>query len=103
MTYRALCARLEEAGVDSPAYDAARLIAHFCGVDERVVPLEPMRVYDSPALLRAAEQRAARVPLQYLIGEWEFYRQCYEVSPDCLIPRSDTELLVEATAKPARS
>ena len=50
MTYRALCARLEEAGVDSPAYDAARLIAHFCGVDERAVPLEPMRVYDSPAL-----------------------------------------------------
>ena len=34
-------------------------------------------------------------PLQYILGEWDFYRQKYEVSPNCLIPRSDTEILVE--------
>ena len=37
--------------------------------------------------------------MQYLLGEWQFYRQTYEVGPDCLIPRPDTEILVEEAIK----
>jgi release factor glutamine methyltransferase len=55
--------------------------------------------YQNPELLEAVERRAARYPLQYLIGEWAFYRQTYYVSPDCLIPRSDTEILVEEAVR----
>jgi release factor glutamine methyltransferase len=33
------------------------------------------------------------------LGEWEFYRQTYEVTPDCLIPRADTEILVETAIR----
>ena len=47
------------------------------------------------ALAAAVEKRALHYPLQYLLGEWEFYHESFEVSEHCLIPRADTELLVE--------
>lgn len=95
MTYREICARLASAGIESADHDAALLVEHFCNVPFSAVPLDPDRNYDSPELSNAVEQRVTRYPLQYILGEWWFYRQVYEVSPDCLIPRSDTEILVE--------
>lgn len=95
MTYRALCTRLSTVGIDSAEWDAALLIEHFCGVDASLVRLDPDRDYLSDELEKAASARETRYPLQYLLGEWQFYRQTYTVSPDCLIPRADTEILVE--------
>ncbi len=95
MTYRALCALLEESNIEDAAWDAACLISHFEGIPFSAVPLSGERDYLSPALARAAERRSRHEPLQYILGEWEFYRQRYFVSPDCLIPRADTEILVE--------
>ena len=95
MTYRELCARLSSAGIETAEWDAALLIEHFCGTDASLVPTYPDKNFNSSALEVAADKRTARYPLQYLLGEWQFYRQTYEVSPDCLIPRSDTEILVE--------
>lgn len=43
----------------------------------------------------AVSRLEAGEPLAYIIGEWYFWRQTYRVSPNVLIPRSDTELLVE--------
>ena len=51
------------------------------------------------ALAAAIERRCAGYPLQYLIGKWDFYRETYEVAECCLIPRADTEHLVEQTIK----
>ena len=99
MTYRALCDRLWAAGIENAEWDAALLIEHFCGVRADLVPMDRERDYASSALLAATEKREARYPLQYLLGEWQFYRQIYEVSPDCLIPRADTEILVEEAIK----
>jgi release factor glutamine methyltransferase len=42
-----------------------------------------------------AERRIKREPLQYLIGEWEFYGDVYKLNADCLIPRPETEFLTE--------
>ena len=95
MTYLQICDKFRAAGIDGAEWDAELLLEHFCGVDRLTVRGTPARDYLSPALLAAVEKRAAREPLQYLLGEWPFYRQTYEVSPDCLIPRSDTEILVE--------
>lgn len=47
------------------------------------------------ALAVAVERRCTGYPLQYLLGRWEFYRETYEVNENCLIPRADTEILVE--------
>ena len=95
MTYQQICNRLLDAGIDSAEWDAALLIEHFCGTDASLVRLDRQRDYPMPELKAAVDRRAARYPLQYLLGEWQFYRQTYEVSADCLIPRSDTERLVE--------
>ncbi len=99
MTYREICKRLTDAGIENAEWDAALLIEHFCGMNASLVPMDHDRDYPQPNLTDAVMRRASRYPLQYLIGEWQFYRQTYEVSPDCLIPRSDTEILVEEAIK----
>lgn len=74
--------RLLAAGIENAALEAAWLCEHFGGE----VPTQ------------AVERRAAHYPLQYILGEWEFCHERYEVSEHCLIPRADTELLVEQAA-----
>ncbi len=44
-------------------------------------------------------RRLNREPLQYILGKWSFFGDEYTVSPDCLIPRADTEVLVEVLLK----
>lgn len=55
--------------------------------------------FSGEALENAVTRRINREPLQYIIGKWPFFREEYLVSPDCLIPRSDTEILVEWLVK----
>ena len=99
MTYREICTALSRGGVDSAEWDAALLLEHFCGISRTACLAAPDVDHPSPALAEAVSRRATRYPLQYLLGEWQFYRQTYEVSPDCLIPRADTELLVETATR----
>ena len=95
MTFREAREKLRKAGIESDLQDAALLFEKFCGVSESTLLAFPDREYDSPALKAALQRRAERFPLQYIVGEWQFFRQRYEVSPACLIPRQDTEVLVE--------
>ncbi len=99
MTYAELVSMLTGAGIDSPEYDAARLIGHFSGRDPSAIRFSPAEDFPHPALADAAARRAAREPLQYILGEWDFYRETYRVEPGCLIPRADTEILVEYAAR----
>ncbi len=87
-------ARLREAGVDSPEYDAQVLLAHVLGVERSRLPL----VDDVPAT--AAEEydalvarRAAREPLQHLTGSAWFRHVELLVGPGVFVPRPETELL----------
>ena len=95
MTYSTLCQLLKNAGIDSPEWDAAQLLQHFFQADILTLRTSPDTDYSSPDFDFAVQKRLAREPLQYILGDWSFFRQTYEVSPDCLIPRSDTEILVE--------
>lgn len=58
-----------------------------------------LEALEGEALEKAVSRRLEHYPLQYILGEWEFYRQRYEVNESCLIPRSDTEILVETAIK----
>ena len=95
MTYRQLCTKLQNAKIDDAGWDALCLMEHFCAVSPSLLRTEPDRDFENAALEDAVRRRLLHEPLQYILGEWEFYRQKYEISPDCLIPRADTEVLVE--------
>lgn len=99
MTWQEICECLRAGGVENPQWDAELLLEHFCHASRAAILASPNTDYPSAALADAVHRRAARYPLQYLLGEWQFYRQVYEVSPDCLIPRSDTELIVETAVR----
>ena len=98
MNYNKAVAILKEAGVESAAYDARELFCHFGGFSRSELVLGEVSS-DNQELISAIERRAAREPLQYIIGEVDFYREKYTVTPDCLIPRSDTEILVDYAVK----
>ena len=95
MTYRELKKRLEAAGIPDAETDARMLLCSVAGVTPAAQRADPDREYPSPELERAVRRRENREPLQYILGSWQFFGQTYEVSPDCLIPRADTEVLVE--------
>lgn len=106
MTYRELYrrarARLAEAGVDTPGFDAAQLAERFLGLDRPALAVRGEEEAPSPAeeaFLRALEERAARRPLQYILGEWPFLSLTLRVGEGVLVPREDTAVLVEALAR----
>ena len=88
---------LREGGVDSPEYDARELFKVFGKSNTPFITLHTSS--DSEELINAVKRRAEREPLQYIIGSVGFYREEYKVTPDCLIPRSDTEILVDYAVK----
>lgn len=90
MTFSEIKARLESAGIDSAAFEAVELISHFCNVSRAAARFGD---YYSEELLSAVDKRISGVALQYVIGQWDFMGYTFKVTPDCLIPRADTELL----------
>ena len=94
-SYESLTRVLEAARIEESACEAALLLEHFAGISPVMIRLDRTRVYDIPALDAAVERRLERYPLQYILGEWEFYGLPFEVDERCLIPRPDTECLVE--------
>ncbi len=94
-SYDSLTRALQAAGIDEAAYEASLLLQHFAGVSSASLMLDRTKRYDIPALDSALARRAERYPLQYILGEWEFFGLPFSVSEHCLIPRPDTECLVE--------
>ena len=99
MTYKEICEKLRESGIDNYGYDAAVLIEELEGTDVATLRGDPNRDYCSEKLMDAIDKRCKHYPLQYIIGEWEFFGKKFEVSESCLIPRADTETLVETAIK----
>ena len=90
--------RLKAAGVEDAAFDAAALVATQAGEGWRWQDPE----LDETALARLealTARRAAREPLQYILGRWPFLDFELQVGPGVLCPRADTELLAEEGAK----
>lgn len=95
MTLREATEILRQAGVENPAGDAGLLLCEYCGVSRAALPFSADVEYDSVKFADAVARRANREPLQYIIGKWWFRDLEFSVSPDCLIPRPETEMLVE--------
>lgn len=98
MTLRTIESALCTAGIpkEDAAFEARLLAAHCTGISPaRLLTMRDGEL-SSPSLEDAVARRCKREPLQYILGEWEFMGLTFAVSPACLIPRADTETLVEA-------
>lgn len=92
-------AALAAAGCETPRLDAELLLASVLEVDRARLVLDARRALDVPARERFAEvllRRSAREPVAYILGRRAFRAIELSVDPRVLIPRPETELLVEA-------
>lgn len=90
--------RLLEAEVPEAEMDARLLLEWCCGTDRNTLLVHGSRDISTEEFDRYCEsitQRQRRVPLQYITGEQEFMGLTFEVNEDVLVPRQDTEILVE--------
>jgi release factor glutamine methyltransferase len=98
-------AALRTAGAGTPRLDAEMLLAAACGLDRTA-----LYVRARDGITSAAQQtfhtllmrRLAREPLQYIVGHQEFWSLDFMVTPSVLIPRPETELVVELTIAATR-
>ena len=88
-----------DSGIENAEFEAFLLINFFCKKSRADILSHPEHEYTEKELFDAIDRRCERYPLQYIFGEWSFYGETYTVNENCLIPRSDTELLVEYAIK----
>jgi release factor glutamine methyltransferase len=94
-----LKAALEEAMATIDRVDAHVLMAHVLGVNRAYLVANPMRVLtetEDAKVDMLVTRRALGQPVAYLVEKREFYSRDFAVGPDVLIPRPETETLVEA-------
>ena len=88
----------QQAGLEDPRLNAELLLGKVLGLERIMLyarfeqPVSPGQRQEFRQLVK---QRAARHPLQYLLGNWDFYGRQFQLTPAALIPRQETELLVE--------
>lgn len=95
MNYYELTERLKNVSPDEYEYEAKVFIESFTHYSMPYILAHKDEDIAEEKLDLALERRENHEPLQYIVGMWEFYRQQYLLTHDCLIPRSDTEILVE--------
>lgn len=95
---------LTEAGVETARLDAEVLLAHAAGLDRSGLFARLRDEVPGAALIRfdtLIARRARREPVAYIVGEKEFHSLAFRVTPDVLIPRPETELLVDEALRRA--
>ena len=94
---------LSDAGIDDAEFECRLLAERFLRIPmSRSAYMKTGQLDYMPdfgKFLRALEKRATRYPLQYIMGEWEFYGLPFYVGEGVLIPRQDTETLVETAVR----
>ncbi len=92
---RSVTERLTAVCEDSAAYEADLLIEHAYGLTRSELITKSDAEFDEAAAFTLAKRRISGEPTQYILGEWEFYGLPFYVGEGVLIPRQDTETLVE--------
>jgi release factor glutamine methyltransferase len=91
--------RLFAGGIETPGLDARLLAAHTVGCEMAVLIGHPERAVDAAQCARfeaAVRRRLDHEPMAYILGDREFWSLSLRVTRDTLIPRPETEVLVEA-------
>ncbi|MBA4548122.1 peptide chain release factor N(5)-glutamine methyltransferase [Thermoactinomyces intermedius] len=90
---------LQQSGTDSPQFEAEYMMRRLLGVERAAFfakMADPWPKCLEPKLREWLKRRGEGEPLQYIVGDQEFFGRVFEVKPGVLIPRPETELLVEA-------
>lgn len=96
----------KEKGIESPRLDAEVLLSHILGRERIYLYVhfdEPLEPAELARYREAIKQRVQRVPIAYIIGEKEFMGLTFKVTEDTLVPRPDTEILVQAAIERLRA
>lgn len=100
------CTRLlSDGGNDNPRFEAEQLIMKLCGItrsDMLIFPALPVTEEQVNSVMQSVSRRISGEPLQYILGEWEFYGLPFKVGKGVLIPRQDTETIAEVGLEFAR-
>lgn len=94
--------QLQQAGVDTPRLDAELMLADLLKVNRAYLfahPEEEVPETLLPLWFQRLQRRLQREPLAYILGRAEFYGLEFAVTPDVLVPRPETELLVETVLR----
>jgi release factor glutamine methyltransferase len=95
---RALAQQFREAGIESPELDARILIGHVLGLDHAALAAsanQQISDLSASAIERLAARRLAGEPVARILGEKEFWGLPFTVTPAVLVPRPETETIVE--------
>jgi release factor glutamine methyltransferase len=90
--------KIKGAGIDNPALETSLLISKVFGIDKIDIYTQPEIEIDGESLKEfeeIIERRLGREPIGYILGETEFYSRKFVVGSEVLIPRPETEKLVE--------
>lgn len=89
---------LLSAGIEDCVFEAKQIIKHITGFSSSEILMNYTRElteFQSNNLTAILKQRELRYPLQYIFGEWSFYGRDFFVGPGVLVPRADTETVIE--------
>ena len=96
--YNSTKKKLEKAGIEDYVFEAKQIIKHITGLSAPQILTsynKNLTEFQENNLIALIHQREVRYPLQYIFGEWDFYGRSYFVGPGVLVPRADTETVVE--------
>lgn len=82
-----------------PRKEAEMLLAHATGLSRLSLHAYPERLVESGAYRGMIARRAGYEPVEYIIGEVSFYGEMFVIAPGALIPRPETELLIDRFAE----
>ncbi len=100
--YNSTKKRLESAGIEDYVFEAKQIIMHITGFAPAQILTDynkKLTQFQENNLIALIHQREVRYPLQYIFGNWDFYGRSFKVGVGALIPRADTEILVETALK----
>ena len=96
--YNSTKKKLEKAGIEDYVFEAKQIIKHITGFSATQILTNynnKLTEYQENNLIALIHQREVRYPLQYIFGSWDFYGRSFNVGPGVLVPRADTETVIE--------